>query len=63
MTEISHTWLLEHLRKKIQSIDWDVAKSDVAKFIPIKDQHILSSWNKEMYTQVVASMESYLHPK
>jgi predicted nucleotidyltransferase component of viral defense system len=59
-TEISHQWLLEHLRKKIQSIDWDIAKNDVTKFIPVKDQYMLSSWNKEMYTQVVGSMESYI---
>lgn len=58
--EISTKWLLEHLTKKIQSIDWNVAKNDIAKFIPAKEQYILSSWNKEMYMQVVENMKGYI---
>jgi predicted nucleotidyltransferase component of viral defense system len=58
--EITHQWLMEHLRKKILSIDWDLAKKDVAKFIHIKDHHMLSSWNKEMFTHVVESMGLYV---
>jgi predicted nucleotidyltransferase component of viral defense system len=60
MSTISNQWLLEHLRKKIHSIDWNIAKSDVAKFISPQDQHILSFWNKEMFTQVTENMERYL---
>ncbi len=57
---ISEEWVIDHLRKKINSIDWEIAKKDVEKFVVLREQHTLAAWGKELFLQVLGKMDNYL---
>jgi predicted nucleotidyltransferase component of viral defense system len=46
---IDRTWLHDALHQKIESIDWDTAKKDVRRFIPIYEQSALDLWNADLF--------------
>lgn len=46
--------LLERLRKKIEEIDWELAKSDVAVFIA--DKRKLDHWSIQFFNDVIAHL-------
>jgi predicted nucleotidyltransferase component of viral defense system len=49
--QIDQTWLKEALYQKIKSIDWQEAKKDVRRFIPITEQFSINLWNSEVFIQ------------
>ncbi len=57
---ISNEWVIEHLRKKIMSIDWRDAKKDVEKFISLKEHHMIASWGTELFLQILEKLKNYL---
>ena len=48
--------LLECLHKKIEEIDWELAKSDVTVFIPDKSK--LSLWSKHFFHDILVHLKS-----
>lgn len=58
--EITVAWLLNALRDKIGTIDWRVARSDVQRFLPTKEQEGLQVWSENFFLHQVAQMEGYL---
>ena len=58
--EINAAWLLGTLRDKICTIDWRVARSDVQRFLPVREQEGLKVWNEDFFLYQVDRMESYL---
>ncbi len=58
--EITVAWLLNALRDKIGTIDWRVARSDVQRFLPTREQEGLQVWSKNFFLQQVARLEGYL---
>ena len=49
--KIDRTWLKEALYQKIKSIDWQEAKKDVRRFIPIAEQFSINLWNSDVFIQ------------
>ena len=42
-------WCLEHLEKKISSVDWAEAREDVRRFVKVVEQPSLELWSKELF--------------
>lgn len=57
---ITKEWVIENLKIKIESIDWDIALKDVEKFIPMDQKHTLISWNKHLFLSTVDKMQTFL---
>jgi hypothetical protein len=51
--EVTPDWLCRQLQKKIAGIDWDQAKTDVQRFLPIREQSNLNHWNLGLFTYYV----------
>ena len=47
--DVTYAWLDTELSKKIDSIDWDSARSDVERFIVHSEQNSLRNWEKGMF--------------
>ena len=46
---ITHAWLGTQLSKKIDSIDWSLARSDVQRFLTHSEQDALRNWEIPMF--------------
>lgn len=57
---VNKIWLLEQLTKKIESIDWEEAKQDVARFLNPTDQEGLKVWNKAFFLSRVEKLKQSL---
>lgn len=53
--------LLEHLHRKIDEIDWELAKSDVAMFIPNKQRLVI--WSASFFHDLIAHLRIVDDPK
>jgi len=42
-------WCLEHLEKKVTSIDWAAAREDVRRFVRVTEQPSLELWSTELF--------------
>lgn len=59
---ITSAWLNTQLSEKIDSIDWNLARSDVQRFIFHSDQDALRNWKKAMFKYHVKRLcESMMH--
>lgn len=47
---INREWLLSALYQRIQSVDWQEAKKDVRRFIPVNEQFSIELWNSDVFT-------------
>jgi len=47
--EMTTDWLLQALRARIVEIDWREARDDVRRFLPAKDQEVLSLWDRDFF--------------
>lgn len=50
--QISDDWIREQLILKIKSIDWNVAKHDVEKFLKPEKQKTLSLWSEDFFVRM-----------
>jgi predicted nucleotidyltransferase component of viral defense system len=46
---LNNDWLTSAFTKKIKSISWAEAVSDVARFLPLKEQEGLQNWSKDLF--------------
>ena len=58
--EVSNEWLLRTLRAKIESVDWDLARDDVQRFLPLSEQRGLEAWAEGLFLHQVERMAAYL---
>ena len=58
--EVSSEWLLRVMRRKIESIDWKLARDDVRRFLPLSEQRGLDSWSADLFLHQVERMAAYL---
>ena len=58
--DVSNEWLLQALRAKIESIDWQRAADDVRRFLPLSEQRGLDSWTADLFLYQVERMAAYL---
>lgn len=56
--DISKNWLLDQLEQKINDIDWNLAKKDIAKFII--DARQINLWDRDYFLHVLHIMKKYL---
>ena len=50
-------WCLEHLEKRITSIDWAAAREDVRRFIRVAEQPSLELWGTELFLSQVTKIK------
>jgi predicted nucleotidyltransferase component of viral defense system len=58
--EVSSEWLLRTMRERIESIDWNLARDDVQRFLPLDEQRGLDSWSADLFLHQVERMAAYL---
>lgn len=58
--QITPEWFLNALSTKINSVDWNAAKQDVAKFLKPKETETLSLWSVDFFQSRLEKLASYL---
>lgn len=53
---VTHDWLQEALSQKIESIDWDAAAKDVAKFLRPREAKSLTLWSNDFFQKKVVKL-------
>jgi predicted nucleotidyltransferase component of viral defense system len=51
---VNLNWVQENMQAIIQRIDWNVARSDVQRFLPLREQDGLRLWNVAFFKQYLA---------
>jgi len=59
-TKITPTWLTEELNNKIQTIDWEEAQKDVARFLKPRETASLALWSQEFFLTRVEKLHQRL---
>lgn len=57
---VNTTWLQKALNNKINSIDWDDAKKDIANFLQLRELSTLNLWSVEFFVSRVDKLIEYL---
>lgn len=60
---INSKWLMDHLSEKIETINWNDAKLDVAKFLKPIEQDALKVWGIDFFHSRLKKLECYLNPR
>lgn len=50
-------WCLEHLEKKVSSVDWAEAREDVRRFVKVTEQPSLELWSRELFLSQVKKIK------
>ena len=50
-------WCLEHLEKRINSIDWAVTREDVRRFVRVNEQPSLELWSRDLFLSQLKKVE------
>jgi hypothetical protein len=58
--QVTPGWYVEALRARIEQIDWDSARADVARFIPSREQDSLSLWKRDLFFFHLDRLAEYL---
>ena len=59
---IAPDWLEKSLRKRITEIDWGVARQDVQRFLPLREQETLKLWGRDFFLHHLDVLMGYLGP-
>lgn len=57
---ISPDWLEMGLKKRITEIDWDTARQDVQRFLPLREQETLRLWEREFFLHHLSILAEYI---
>ncbi len=55
-TIVTWPWLLEQMRIVIGKIDWALARQDLQRFLPLREQEALSLWDAEFFLHHLSKM-------
>lgn len=58
--QITPVWFVDALRARIDEIDWEEARADVARFVPASEQEGLDLWSRELFLFQVEQLAGYL---
>ncbi len=58
--QVTKEWILKEVTKKIESIDWEEAKKDVARFLRPAALKSLEVWSREFFLDRVEKLKDYL---
>jgi len=47
--DVTPAWLIANMKKRISEIDWNRAREDVRRFLPLEEQPALDHWNREFF--------------
>jgi predicted nucleotidyltransferase component of viral defense system len=53
---VDSSWVVSNMEAVIRAIDWDLAKQDVQRFLPLREQEGLRAWNTALFLQFLARM-------
>jgi len=53
---VDWNWCLNHLKAKIDSIDWDAARDDVSRFIKVAEQPSLGLWSRDLFLSQLSKL-------
>lgn len=53
-------WIDEELHNRIMGIDWNIVRSDVERFLPMREQEALDLWKPNFFLYHAGQMQSYL---
>jgi predicted nucleotidyltransferase component of viral defense system len=56
---VTADWYVEALRERIREIDWEAARSDVARFIPSSEQDGISLWKPDLFLYHLDRLAEY----
>lgn len=51
--KVTQQWLIDALKRKVEEIDWEIARKDVEPFIPIRDRKGISLWSTQLFLYFV----------
>jgi hypothetical protein len=57
---VTSEWYASILKEKIGAINWDEARSDVARFLKPREAVALDVWSREFFLSRVDKLEMYL---
>ena len=57
---VTPTWFVNELKEKINKIDWEDAKKDIARFLRPRELATLDLWSKEFFLSRVNKLADYL---
>lgn len=57
---IDKNWLIEHLKKKIDEIDWETIKLDIEPFLLPQDLKLVENWDKDIFYGILAKLDKSL---
>jgi predicted nucleotidyltransferase component of viral defense system len=58
--KVTPEWVIKELRVKINSIDWDVAKKDVSRFLRPRELSTLDLWSKDFFESRIDKLSGYI---
>lgn len=58
--KVTPEWFIKELLIKINSIDWDVAKKDVSRFLRPRELSTLDLWSKDFFESRVDKLSEYI---
>ena len=57
---VTKNWFIKELKEKINRINWEEAKQDVARFLRPRELISLDVWSKEFFLSRTAKLAGYL---
>ncbi len=57
---VSPRWFVDAMGAVIHGVDWNKARDDVRRFLPLREQESLVLWGAQLFLQQLERLESYL---
>lgn len=57
---IDPDWLEMSLKKRITEVDWDIARQDVQRFLPLREQETLRLWERKFFLHHLGILAEYI---
>lgn len=58
--KVTSAWLIKKLRMKVKSIDWEMAKKDVSRFLRPRELSTLDLWSKDFFESRIEKLNDLL---
>jgi hypothetical protein len=58
--QVTADWYLGAMRRRIEHIDWELARKDVSRFVAPAEQESVALWSSELFLYQLERMAEYL---
>jgi predicted nucleotidyltransferase component of viral defense system len=58
--DVDPDWVLESMKRRITELDWDAARQDVQRFLPLREQESLKLWKQDFFLHYLDIFAQYL---